>query len=334
MSSDKTESGTLAVETRGLTRHYGQLVAVDHLNLAVRRGELLAFLGPNGAGKTTTIRMLAGLIQPTEGQALIDGLDVTDHPLEIKRRIGVVPQRSNLYGELTARENLLFTAKLYGLPRNQRQGRVDELLAQFALTDKANTSFAALSGGMKRRLTIAAALIHRPSILFLDEPTTGLDVQSARQLRAMIADLRQQGVTIFLTTHLIQEAERLADRVAIIVKGKLIAVDTPQALCARCQDEIALEITVAEPASELLTMLSNSPAITSIFRSGDTLRLAVASLDDALREVTAITQSLHIPIQAIRTAQPSLEDAFVRITSLDVESMRNGAAGNQKGGQG
>jgi ABC-2 type transport system ATP-binding protein len=299
----------------------------------VRPGELLAFLGPNGAGKTTTIRMLGGLIRPTEGQALIDGLDVTERPLEVKERIGIVPQRSNLYGELTARENLLFTAKLYDLPRNQRQGRVDELLAQFSLADKANARFAALSGGMKRRLTIAAALIHRPSILFLDEPTTGLDVQSARQLRAMIADLRQQGVTIFLTTHLIQEAERLADRVAIIVKGRLIALDSPQALCARCQEETTLEITITDPTDRLLTTLSSSPAITSISRSGDTLRLAVTSLDDALQDVTAAARLLHIPIRAIRTMQPSLEDAFVRLTSLDAESMRNGTAGNQKGGQ-
>jgi len=333
MPSDREWNGMLAIEMRGLTRQYGPLVAVDHLDLAAHRGELLAFLGPNGAGKTTTIRMLGGLIRPTKGQALIDGIDVTEHPLEVKTRIGIVPQRSNLYGELTARENLIFIAKLYGLPRNQRQGRVDELLAQFTLTDRANTSFAALSGGMKRRLTIAAALIHRPSILFLDEPTTGLDVQSARQLRALIADLRQQGATIFLTTHLIQEAERLADRVAIVVKGRLIVVDTPQALRARFQDESALEITVAEPTEELLTKLSNSLAITGVSRSGDTLRLAVTSLDDALRDVTATTQLLHIPLQAIRTTQPSLEDAFMRITSLDADSMRNGAPGNQRGGQ-
>jgi ABC-2 type transport system ATP-binding protein len=226
-----------AIETHALTRRYGDLVAVDHLDLTVASGEILAFLGPNGAGKTTTIRMLTGLIRPTEGTATIDGLDITRNPLEVKARVGVVPQRSNLYAELSARDNLIFVAGLYGVPRRRRRARADALLEQFHLTERADAPFGALSGGMKRRLTIAAALVHEPSIVFLDEPTTGLDVQSARSLRETILDLHRQGVTLFLTTHQVAEAERLADRVAILVKGRLVTVDTPAALRAECCGE-------------------------------------------------------------------------------------------------
>ncbi len=190
----------LAIEAQGLTRCYGALVAVDHLDLRVSRGELLAFLGPNGAGKTTTIRMLTGLIRPSKGTALIDGLDVSREPIAAKSQVGVVPQRSNLYAELSSRDNLVFVARLYGLPRHEWGRRADELLDSFGLSERASAPFAALSGGMKRRLTIAAALVHRPSILFLDEPTTGLDVQSARSVRQLIGELRQRGMTSLVFT--------------------------------------------------------------------------------------------------------------------------------------
>jgi ABC-2 type transport system ATP-binding protein len=323
----------LAIETRALTRHYGSLVAVDRLDLAVERGELYAFLGPNGAGKTTTIRMLTGLIQPTAGTAFIDGLEVTRNPLVAKARVGVVPQRSNLYGELSARDNLIFTGQLYGLPRRHWRPRADELLAQFGLAERADSPFASLSGGMKRRLTIAAALVHEPSILFLDEPTTGLDVQSARQVRALIADLHRRGVTIFLTTHLISEAEQLAGRVGIIVKGRLITVDTPAGLRARVQEGSILEVVIPEPAQALLAALRGSPAVEDLSQAGDALRLAVSSVDAALREVTAITQRFEAPIAAIHTVTPSLEDAFVRLTHLDLEAMQGGAGHGGGGGR-
>lgn len=323
----------LAIETKGLTRHYGALVAVDHLDLAIQPGELFAFLGPNGAGKTTTIRMLTGLIRPSEGTVRINGIDIVRDPLAAKGRVGVVPQRSNLYGELSARDNLIFMAQLYGLPRARWRARADELLAQFGLMEKADSLFAPLSGGTKRRLTIAAALVHEPAILFLDEPTTGLDVQSARGLRKLVRELNEGGVTIFLTTHLIAEAEQLAQRVAIIVKGRLITVDTPAALRARVQGENILELAVPEPTEGLLAALKASAAVADLSRAGDMLRLTVPSVDAAVREVTAITQRAGVSITAIRTVTPSLEDAFVQLTHLDRDAMQNGGPRRQEGGQ-
>jgi ABC-2 type transport system ATP-binding protein len=321
------------IETEGLTHYYSNLCALDKLDLSVKKGELFAYLGPNGAGKTTTIRTLTGLIRPSRGRALIDGLDITERPMEAKARVGVVPQRSNLYGELTAQENLVFVAQLYGLPRAQWRTRADELLAEFDLTDRADALFATLSGGMKRRLTIAAALVHRPSILFLDEPTTGLDVQSARALRQTILRLREQGVTIFLTTHQIAEAERLADRVGIIVKGRLVAVDSPANLCARIQGESRLELTVNGAGDGLADALAGSPHVASVARSGETLHLTVRSLEAALADVVAAVSQLGVSIHAIHSTNPSLEDAFVQLTHLDAEAMRGGGAGNGRGGQ-
>jgi len=324
LSSQGTTAPALAIEACALTRCYGALVAVDHLSLAVGRGEAFAFLGPNGAGKTTTIRMLTGLIRPSGGTALIDGLDIARDAMAAKARVGVVPQRSNLYGELSARDNLVFVAQLYGLPSRRWRARADELLDQFGLSEKAGVPFSTLSGGMKRRLTIAAALVHEPSILFLDEPTTGLDVLSARNLRALVGDLKGRGITIFLTTHLITEAEQLASRVGIIVKGRLIAVDTPAGLRARTHGEDVLEVTIPEPAEALLAALRGAATVRALSRAGDTLRLTVSTVDAGLRTLTEVTQRYGACIANVRTVAPSLEDAFVRLTQVDAEAMRNG----------
>ncbi len=324
----------LAIRTEGLTRNYGSLCAVDHLDLAISQGELFAFLGPNGAGKTTTIRVLAGLIRPTAGAAFVDGLEVSRNLLQVKARVGVVPERSNLYSELSLRDNLIFIGKLYGLPRSQWRPRADELLEEYGLAERADSPFGSLSAGMKRRLTIAAALVHRPSILFLDEPTPGLDVQSARSLRAAIGALRARGVTIFLTTHLIAEAERLCDRVGIIVEGKLIALDTPAALCAQCQGESALELVIPSPTETLLSALRRSAQITSLSHAGDSLHLSVRSVDSALRDVVMITQQYGARIEAIHTANPSLEDAFVQLTGIAVEALQSSKTPNTRGSRG
>ena len=319
------------VKTEGLTHYYGDLCAVDHLNMIVGRGEFFALLGPNGSGKTTTIRLLSGLIRPKQGTAIIDGLDVVRSPLEVKARIGVVPERSNLYAELSARDNLVFVAQLYGLPRSQCYERADQLLVQFGLSEKVDALFATLSGGMKRRLTIAAALVHRPTILFLDEPTTGLDVQSARNLRTLVQTLHREGVTIFLTTHLIQEAERLAERVGILVKGKLIAVDTPAALCARCPSEMALEVVI-EPSSEALqTDLRQSAHMRSFSRVGDAVHLGVISYTHALQEIATLAARHGAEIRAIRSITPSLEDAFVQMTGMDVAVLESNKPQSQGG---
>jgi len=313
-----------AIVSSGLTRYYGALCAVDHLDLSVGQGELLAFLGPNGAGKTTTIRMLTGLIRPSEGTARVAGYDIQENATAVKRQVGVVPQRSNLYSEMSARQNLVFCCQLYGLPREVWRRRSDELLATFELADRADTPFGSLSGGMKRRLTIAAALVHRPGVLFLDEPTMGLDVRSARHLRVMIARLRGEGVTIFLTTHVIPEAEALADRVAIIVKGALVAVDTPVALRARCAKEAAIEVRFDFTSEVMLTALRGAKGVRSVSRLGEALHVAVDSVDEGLWAIQQTAKEQGARIAQVRTVVPTLEDAFVRITNLDSEVMRMG----------
>ena len=235
------------IEVSDLTKFYRDLPAVNHVSFKVKQGEIFGFLGPNGAGKTTTIKILTGLIQPTEGTATIQGKDIRTQIVEIKKTIGVVTEDSNLYDELSVFDNLRFVGQLYSVSRLDREKRIEELLKRFDLESKREAKFATLSKGMKRKVIIAAALIHSPQIVFLDEPSTGLDVLSARILRAMIKELKTLGVTIFLTTHYIEEAEQLCDRVAILVKGAIKTVDTPKNLIATTNsknlEEAFIEIT-------------------------------------------------------------------------------------------
>jgi len=215
------------IEVKKLTKYYNGLLAVDHIDFQVKEGEVFGFLGPNGAGKTTTIKMLTGLTKPTEGTAKINKKDIIKQTVEVKKIIGVVTEDSNLYDELTIVDNLRFMGQLYNVTKLERESRIKELLDILGLENKKDVKFAKLSKGMKRKVTIATALVHNPLILFLDEPTTGLDVLSVRVWQAMIKELNKKGVTIFLTTHYIEEAEQLCDTVAIIVDGKIKTVDTP-----------------------------------------------------------------------------------------------------------
>ena len=214
----------------GLKKRYDGFPAIDGVSFSINMGEVFGLLGPNGAGKTTTIRILSGLLKPTSGNALIMGHDVIKKPVEVKKSIGVVPETSNLYPELTCFDNLVFAGRLYGMRSKRVKTKADELLELFGLKEKRNVLFSKLSSGMKRRLSMAASLIHDPPVLFLDEPTTGLDVMSARALREIIHSLKRRGITILLTTHDIEEADRLCDRIAIIVKGRITVIDTPEAL--------------------------------------------------------------------------------------------------------
>jgi ABC-2 type transport system ATP-binding protein len=216
------------IVVRDLTRDYNGLRAVDHISFSVEPGEVFGFLGPNGAGKTTTIRMLTGQLRPTSGSATVAGCDVVSERQALKLQIGVVFEHQNLYERLSARDNLAFAARLYDVaPR-----RVDEVLAQVGLLDRAGDRVKKYSNGMKQRLLIARALIHDPRVLFLDEPTRGLDPNVARDIRRFVTDLARRGVTVFLTTHYMQEADDLSGRVAIIDQGRIVALDTPAALKA------------------------------------------------------------------------------------------------------
>ena len=305
------------IDVSGLTKRYGSpdsgVLAVDRISFQVDPGEVFGFLGPNGAGKTTTIRMLAGLSEPTAGEARMLGMDRYRDLSRIKKQIGVVPEASNLYNELTAFDNLIFSMQLYGVPRHERASRAEELLARFRLSDKRDTPFRKLSRGMKRALTIAAALAHEPALLFLDEPTTGLDVMSARNLRQMIAGLRQEGVTVFLTTHYLEEAERLCDRIAILVQGHIVALDTVAGLKAEVRDATAVEVTMQK---------GDGPPETRRFVGEETASL--------VREALADAESEGQQVLAVQTLRPSLEDVFVALTGLSARQMEMNEEGKGK----
>lgn len=225
----------LAIKTHDLTRDYGGVRAVDQITFAVEAGVIFGFLGPNGAGKTTTIRMLTGQLRPTSGRATVCGYDVVNQRQRLKPAIGVVFEYQNIYERMTAAENLRFSARLYGINGK----RVDEMLRQVGLHDQAGKKTADFSNGMKQRLLIARALLHRPRVLFLDEPTKGLDPGVALDIRAIVQELKTQGVTVFLTTHYMEEADRLCDRVAILHHGRIVALDTPDRLKKRIGQENA-----------------------------------------------------------------------------------------------
>ena len=310
------------VEVQKLSKRFGEVQAVDQIDFVVQEGEIFGFLGPNGAGKTTTIRMLVGLLRPDSGSAWVDGYEVEKDPVRAKKRVGVVPESSNLYGELSAVENLVYMAQLYGVPRSQWRLRADELLREFNLLDRKEGKFQGFSRGMKRRLTIAAALVHRPRVLFLDEPTTGLDVMSARGLRSEIRGLKAKGGTVFLTTHLIQEAEDLCDRVAIIVGGKIRIIDTPKGLKERVKETEVLEIQVCPFSPFLPKMFEGFPGVEKAALVEDKIRLYGKSVHDSICPILNRLEADGIKVVRIQTLVPTLEDAFVKMTGVNAEIMR------------
>jgi len=309
-----------AVEALNLTKYYGETLAVDHISFEVRKGEIFGFLGPNGAGKTTTIRMLSGLSRPSAGTARVLGYDIRSEIVEAKKGFGVVPESSNLYDELTALENLVFAAQLYGVPPRQRIERAEELLETFGLQEKRDARFATLSRGMKRALTIAAALIHRPQLVFLDEPTVGLDVVNARSLRSLIQKLNRQGVTLFLTTHYLEEADLLCDRVAFLVQGRIVALDTPQNLKQRLKVESACEVRFAPMPTEVME-LGEWEGVYRVERSQGCLRVYGESESLLTEAILRYAGQKGLEIVSISTAGPTLEDVFVQLTGLTPEVM-------------
>ncbi len=230
------------IQAIGLSKKYGELLAVDNVNLAVNNGELFAFLGPNGAGKTTTIKMMVGLLKPSYGQVIIDGFDIQRQPLEAKARIGYVPDEAYLYDKLTAREFLRFIGRLYRIDPKIGEQRAESLLDYFDLGERADELVQGYSHGMKQKVALAGALLHDPAVVFLDEPTVGLDPKSARQMKDTLRGLCAKGVTVFMSTHILEIAEQLADRVGIINQGRLIAIGTMDELRAIDQHkDVSLE---------------------------------------------------------------------------------------------
>ncbi len=319
-----------AIEVQDLTKYYGDpsagsgraLLAVDHINFEVHQGEVFGFLGPNGAGKTTTQRMLTTLLEPTEGRIVIFGYDLTHDAYPVKRQMGLVPEESNVYTELTAWDNLMFTARLYRVGRDERAERAQELLETFGLWEKRDVKVQDFSKGMRRRLSIAMAIIHQPKLLFLDEPTPGLDAQSARAIRDLIRQLNAEGTTIFLSTHQIEEANQLCDRVAIINHGQIAAIDTPERLKRAFRRVQSVEVAF-EPDIPKTLKVSETFGVSHSVKMGDKWRLYTDDPSALLPLVMNYAQSQGLRIVSLNTLGPSLEDVFLDITGQQVGAVRH-----------
>jgi ABC-2 type transport system ATP-binding protein len=309
------------IEVTELTKKFDDVIAVDGISFAVLQGELFGFLGPNGAGKTTTINVLTGLARPDSGKISISGLDCTRNAKAAQHLIGVVPDESNLYPELSGFDNLCFCASLYGIPKLERQTRARELLGTFGLNEAADRKFAVYSKGMKRKLTIAAGIIHRPKILFLDEPTTGIDVASARQIRQLIAELHRNGTTIFLTTHYIEEAERLCERIAFIVQGRIVRIDTVADLLQPIQERKAMLISVSNADKDLCGKLATAfPDLEFQPVSIEQVRVESATVI-SIGPLVRFIEGQGAEVIEARRLRPSLEEVFVRITGIELDAM-------------
>lgn len=311
-----------AIAVEGLSKRFAEVQAVSDLSFSVHQGELFGFLGPNGAGKTTTINMLTGLARPDTGSIRIGGIDCTDKPRAAQHLIGVVPDESNLYPELNGFENLCFCAALYGLGKAERQKRAKELLDNFGLAQASHRKFGGYSKGMKRKLTIAAGIIHQPEILFLDEPTTGIDVASARQLRQLIADLHRAGTTIFLTTHYIEEAERLCARIAFIVSGRIVQIDTVEHLIQPVQQKHVVQIAYANMLNDIQGKLSEFFPGIEFTTQGQGLIRVEASEPVRVGPLVRFLEDQGAEVAEARRMRPSLEDIFVQITGIEATAMR------------
>ena len=296
------------------------MLAVDHINFKVKKGEIFGFLGPNGAGKTTTINMLTGVTKPTSGTAFISGFDVTREPIKAKELVGVVPEVSFLYDEMTAWDNINFSAKLHSVTKKKRTALAKEFLLLFGLNERRNNRVGTFSGGMKKRLIIATALMHEPETLFLDEPTTGLDVQSARQIRDLIKNLNEKGTTVFLTTHYIEEADHLCQRIAIINRGKIITVDTPEELKNIVKTENIIEVSF-DHAGDIVDELKELSSVSNVVIAGDKFRLYVEDPTETLPSIIHFAEKNRLKVTSVSTVKPTLEDAFVKLTGLHPELM-------------
>lgn len=305
------------IQAERLTKVYGNLVAVDGIAFEVQQGQLFGFLGPNGARKTTTIRMLTGLSKPTSGTVRVLGYDVRSEIVQVKKYIGVVPEQSNVYDEPTVLRNLLFMGRLYGVPRRERRRRAEELIEMFRLADRKGNPARALSRGMKRALTIASALVHKPRLLFLDEPTVGLDVAAALSLRALIAELNRQGVTVFLTLHYLEEADTLCNRLAILVRGRIVATGSPAELKKAAEEESVIEVRLGKPVTNAEQSLSSRiPGVLVVALDSDELRVVGGDPAQVLETLFSFAQENGTRIVAVTTVQPALEKTFIKITGL------------------
>ncbi len=300
-----------AVEADALSKSYGELVAVDHLDLRIDGGEIFGLLGPNGAGKTTTLSMLATLVKPTSGTARVNGFDILERPDDVRRSIGIVFQDPSSDDVLTGWENLYLHALMFGVPKGERKQRIDRVLGLVDLQDRAKDIVKKYSGGMRRRLELARGLLHNPRILFLDEPTLGLDPQTREHIWAYIENLvKLEKVTVIITTHYMDEADRLCDRVAIIDHGKIVALDKPSVLKAKVGGEI-IKLRVRSPKLEPIKALDY---VLSVDQSGSTLLLTVKDASAHLQEILGTVGQ----VESVEVRSPTLNDVFLNYTGREI----------------
>jgi len=304
-----------AIMVEKLKKKFGDFTAVDTISFEVGGGELFGLLGPNGAGKTTTINMLSTLLKPTSGSARLAGFDINQEMDEVRKYIGIVFQEPALDGELTGRENLEFHAMMYGMPKDERRKKIKEVLGMVELKDRADVIVNAYSGGMKRRLEIARGLMHKPKVLFLDEPTLGLDAQTRRKIWEYIKKLKKLGVTIILTTHYMEEADTLCDRVAIIDRGKIVALDTPEKLKEMLGgDTVSLE--VCKTCKSFMEELGKTKWAKSIKKHDGTLTITTEYGEKRIPDIFRIAQKTKI--KSIRLHKPSLENVYLHFTGKTI----------------
>jgi len=311
-----------AIHTKNLTKEYDGFKAVDNLNLKVEEGEIYGFLGPNGAGKTTTMLMLLGILKPTQGEIYIMGEPLSKNPLSTKKKIGVVSEKQYLYKEMTAQEYLSFFADLYKV--KNKKDKIEELLSAVDLLDARNKKLGAFSRGMQQKLGFARALLHEPELLLLDEPVSGLDPTGIKQIRDLIEKENKKGKTIFISSHLLSEVEKLCTKVAIINKGKLLAEDTMENLKRRLTDFIQLEIELTEITKQIIDTLNSFDFVKEVKSEKNILTLKVTSDKDHRAEISSAIAQKGGVVLGIKKRDISLEEAFITITQKNISLLAKG----------
>lgn len=314
-----------SIETKSLSKIFGDLRAVDDISFKVEKGEIFGFLGPNGAGKSTTMMILTTLLKPTTGQALVSGFDVVTQPKQVRQSIGYVQQETTVDEYLTGRENLLLQARLNHIPKDQIDARIDEVLELIELSDKQKDPVVTYSGGMRKRLDIAGGLLHRPKVLFLDEPTVGLDIQTRRKIWEYIKKIHKEfEMTIFLTTHYMEEADQLCNRVGIIDGGKIQVIDSPQNMKSAMGNEVISLTLESDESKSFLSELEKIDLIKKINQDQNKIVLFASKGTEVIPKIFQISSDLGIKITSISLTQPTLDDVFISYTGHEIRSEEGG----------